>query len=65
MVKVDAGKSTVARMIAGIAYLFPGEEKAAGRGKLVNTKGSEKERFRQNIQMVFPGSFKSSVFQSK
>ena len=46
------GKSTVARMIAGIIPVSGGEVLLEGEAYM-NLKGSEKRRFRRNIQMVF------------
>ena len=46
------GKSTVARMIAGILPVSGGEVLLEGEAYM-NLKGSEKRRFRRNIQMVF------------
>ena len=52
------GKSTVARMIAGIIPVSGGEVLLEGEAYM-NLKGSEKRRFRRNIQMVFQDPFSS------
>ena len=52
------GKSTVARMIAGIIPVSGGEVLLEGEAYM-NLKGSEKRRFRRNIQMVFQDPYGS------
>ena len=52
------GKSTVARMIAGIIPVSGGEVLLEGEAYM-NLKGSEKRRFRRNIQMVFQDPYSS------
>lgn len=60
--EVDAGKVQWRRMIAGIIPVSGGEVLLEGEAYM-NLKGSEKRRFRRNIQDGFPGSFK--FIQSK